>query len=104
MSKVFLKRSEDNKCSVAKDRTLRRLLEVDKLELDEVALFNWGTKDPKEINRALVELVGCNTVNDDPLDSVLDPALGTTKIIYKPIVWKPDKEFLVEKTHAIKVK
>lgn len=71
---------------------------------EEVALFNWGTKEPKEVVRALVELVGCKKSDDEPGKCVLDPALGPpgAKILL-PKLWK--KEGLAfEQNHQLKVK
>jgi len=47
MSKVFFKRSESETCTLSKDRTLGRILELNHLkdQLNDVALFNWGTTD-----------------------------------------------------------
>jgi hypothetical protein len=88
-----------------KGQTLDQFLQANELggKLDLVALFNWGTKDKAQINRALVELVGCSSVHaTDPLQSVLDPDLGTTKIIRKPTPWAPALE--IGKLHTVKLK
>jgi hypothetical protein len=104
MSTAYKPRSESNKLVLTKGQTLGELLTANGLagQLDKVGLFNWGTKDPAEINRALVELVGCSEVKDDPLQSVIDPALGTTKAIHKPEPWQPELAF--EKVYTVKVK
>src|SRR6185503_7941076 len=91
-----------NKVTVSKGDKLGKLLKG--ASLDDVGLYNWGTKDPHEINRALVELVGCRKVADDPLQSELDPALGTGGAIYLPEPWKPDAPLEFGKTHTFKLK
>ncbi|NVJ00076.1 hypothetical protein HV824_18365 [Myxococcus sp. AM009] len=105
MSKVFDARAPKHELPLGK-KTLGALLDEHDLtgKLDEVALYNWGTRVPAEINRALVELVGCAKVDADPLQSELDPDLGTTKVIYKPVPWQPAPALELEKAHTIKVK
>lgn len=103
MSIAYGPRTEANKLVITKGHTLRQLLADNGLDgqLDAVGLYNWGTKDPAEINRALVELVGCTSIADDPLDAVLDPALGAKQPIHEPIPWAP--ELAVDKVHTVKV-
>src|SRR5438874_1115531 len=113
MPRVFKPRSEATSHSPLADDTLEDIVKT-KCEAadppitpDEVALFNWGTKEPKEVLRALVELIGCKEANEtDPAKSKLDPARGPggddMKILL-PKVWK--KEGLdYEKVHTLKVK
>ncbi|MFP2905292.1 hypothetical protein ACLESD_09590 [Pyxidicoccus sp. 3LFB2] len=104
MSTAYGPRTDANKLTITRGQTLRQLLLANGLEgkLDTVALYNWGTKDRAEIHRALVELVGCSSVADDPLDSVLDPARGTKQSMHKPEPWVP--VLAVEKVHTVKVK
>ena len=106
MGKIFVTKQAD--FQPAKNKTLRALLtEADfaGLTYDELVLYNWGTKERSEVNRALVELVGCSQVADDPQDSKLDPALGTKKtiLIPKPYTCALTADQL-KKTHVIKVK
>ncbi|WP_164020638.1 hypothetical protein [Pyxidicoccus trucidator] len=105
MIRVFDKRAPKYELPLGK-KTLGAILDENGLtgKLDDVGLYNWGTRDPGEINRALVELVGCSKVNDNPLLSEIDPALGTTKVIYKPEPWKPVPALELAKTHTVKVK
>lgn len=105
MSTAFAKLSDSNKVTVSKEQTLEEFLHDNKLDgqLEKVALYNWATKVPREINRALVELVGCKKTEADPLKSVLDPTRGTKKAIWKPEAWTA-KDLALEKTHTIKVK
>jgi hypothetical protein len=74
------------------------------ITVEEVALFNWGTKEPKEVVRALVELVGCKKADDEPGKCVLDPALGPPggKILL-PKLWKKEG-MAFEQNHTLKVK
>jgi hypothetical protein len=104
MSVVFGPRTPANKLVLTKGQTLASL--IGSTKLDDVGLYNWGTKDKAEISRALVELVGCERLDEaDPLKSVLDPALGTGGAIHLPEPWKPDeKPLALEKTHTIKLK
>ena len=61
------------------------------LTWQELALYNWGTKEPAEVNRALIELIGCGKVDDaDPTKSEFAPAAGpggSPKILL-PKLWK----------------
>ena len=74
---------------------------------DEVALFNWGTKEPKEVQRALIELIGVKEPDEaDPSKSKLDPARGpggTPGKILLPKVWKK-AGLAFEKVHTLHVK
>jgi hypothetical protein len=105
MIKVFDKRAKKHEIAVEK-MTLEALLNKHGLagKLDDVALFNWGTKDKREIRRALVELVGCSKLDDEPLKCELDPDLGPAKVIYAPKPWKPEQPLDLEKTHTLKIK
>ena len=107
MSKIFVKRDDlpaSNKVSPASGKTLSEILAPHpNVTAQEAQLYNWGTTDKKEVNRALFELIGCQEEKEDPLQSVLDSALGTTKIVYIPEPWKKTG-FELEKTHVIKVK
>jgi len=76
-----------------------------KITLEEVALFNWGTKDKKEIVRALVELIGCKEVDEaDPAKCKLDPARGPgggAKILLPRVLKK--ENLALDTTHTLKV-
>ncbi|HYO69942.1 MAG TPA: hypothetical protein VEU33_28085, partial [Archangium sp.] len=106
MYPVFAKQSDENKLTPSKGQTLGEFLDEHELtnKLNEVALYNWGTMDAREINRALVELVGCAEVKDDPLQSVLDPDLGVTRTLYKPVPWTPGVALASDKVHTVKVR
>jgi hypothetical protein len=104
MSVAYKPRSAATFLAISKGKTLGALLSENALggKLDLVAQYNWGTKSAAEINRALVELVGCESFADNPLDSVLDPARGTGGEIYKPEQWTA--ELPTGKNYKAKVK
>ena len=104
MSPIFEPRSDGNKLTVTKGSTLKGL--APGVSLDDVGRYNWGTKDKHEINRALVELVGCDEVNEgDPLASKLNPELGTRGDVHKPVPWNPEsKPYDFDKTLTVKLK
>ncbi|HEY3820371.1 MAG TPA: hypothetical protein VGL81_24570 [Polyangiaceae bacterium] len=109
MYKIAVEQSDGNKITPAKGDTLASICASDKCEpgttWQRIALYNWGTVDPNEVNRALVELVGCSKVDDaNPEKSLLDPDLGTTKAIYIPKTWTPPTMLAVEKTHTVKLR
>ncbi|MBZ5624567.1 MAG: hypothetical protein LAQ69_38580 [Acidobacteriia bacterium] len=83
--------------------------QADKITWQELALFNWGTIEPREVNRALVEILGCPLGGVDwsnPQKTTLDPAFAPTsgdKTLLIPKLWKKDG-LALEKTHTIKVR
>ncbi|QDE71106.1 hypothetical protein BHS09_31310 [Myxococcus xanthus] len=106
MPPVFALRSDSNKIDVTHPQTLGELLDTNGLSgrLNDVALYNWGTLVPVEINRALVELVGCARPETDPLASLLDPALGPKPFIHKPEPWKPAAPLALDTEHTVQVR
>jgi hypothetical protein len=72
---------------------------------EELALFNWATKDPREVNRALIESIGCKTIDaNNPANTTFDPKFGpgTVLPIRLPKLWS---EALSDgKDHVIKIK
>jgi len=70
---------------------------------DEVALFNWGTKEKEEVLRAIREVIGVKDENDDPYSCKLDPTLGADGEFLLPKVWKP-KDLTLDKTHKVTLK
>ena len=110
MVRVFKPATEATTYTPAADETFADIVKT-KCEVaeppiteEEVALFNWGTKEPKEVVRALVELVGCKKADDEPGKCVLDPALGPGggKILL-PKLWKKGG-LAFEQNHKLKVK
>jgi hypothetical protein len=75
---IYTARSNANRVAITNGNTLGQLLTANGMagKLDEFALYNWGTRDPAAINRALFELVGCRTLARDPVNSVLDASRG----------------------------
>lgn len=69
----------------------------------DVARFNWGTDDPIEVNRALIEMVGCARLQEDPSQTVLDPSRGTNPQILVPRIFQRDG-LSTEQTHTIVVR
>ena len=119
MGKVFLKPQEATSFKLPAGQTLKGLTLADLLNnepykgqfagltYEDIALFNWGTTVKEEVNRALIELVGCSDVDppNDPRNSKLDPARGTGQPILIPKLYAPrvpsDK---LEQTYKISVK
>lgn len=103
MSLVFAKRADANKVDVVKGKKLAEL--IGGASIEEIGLLNWGTKEKPEITRALVELVGCQKLNDaDLLQSELDPALGTGGKMHRPEPWTPTKPLELGATYTFKLK
>lgn len=75
----------------------------------ELARYNWGTAENAEVNRALVEIIGCSLdgVNPgDPSATVLDPAFGPDgepKELLIPEIWNRPS-LPLEKAHQLKVR
>jgi hypothetical protein len=69
----------------------------------ELALFNWGTDKPEEVNRALIEIVGCSLIKEDPSQSVLDPKLGILGRLLIPKIFKCSG-LSTDQTHTITIR
>src|SRR5580658_7869349 len=67
---------------------------------DEVAFFNWGSTDTREVLRALREVVGVKEETDDPYACKLDPTLGADGKFLLPKIWKPTG-LALDKTHKV---
>lgn len=106
MEPVFTDRSGAEKVSLGEVQTFRAFLAQHSLdgEWENVALYNWATKNKAAIKRAPVEFLGCKELKPDPLDCVLDPGRAINKDLYKPKLWVPEEPLLLEKTHSIKLK
>jgi hypothetical protein len=64
---------------------------ADQITWEEVALYNWGTKETNEVARALVELLGVRKWDDpDPIKWELDPARGIGKKVLLPKLMKKE--------------
>ena len=109
MYKVAVEQSDANRITPAEDDTLEKIAASDKCEpgttWQHLALYNWGTTDPHEVNRALIELVGCKKVDAaNPEKSQLDPDLGTTRTLHVPKAWPLPSALAVEKTHTLRLR
>src|ERR1051326_3466369 len=112
MGRVFLPRSEAEKLTDLDGKTLEKLLGLDerfivmKITYDELVRYNWGTGEPAEVNRALIELIGVSAPSQDPKDTVMDTKRGPADQAKFILVPKPlTKEGLdLRTTHVIKVK
>jgi len=101
MSPIFAPRSDANKLPLAKGSTLADL--IGSTPLADVGRYNWGTSKTDEISRALIELVGCQTVDADPARSELDPLPGAE--VHLPVAWKPDESPIAfDKTYQIQLR
>lgn len=72
----------------------------------ELALYNWGTAEPAEVNRILSETIGCETIDEkDPSKTKLAVKKGpkTTVAPRLPKLWTQG-DLAPNKTHTIKVK
>lgn len=106
MARAFVQREQAAKYTVAKGDTLARIV-AGKCEpgvsWQELARYNWATEVPEEVNRALIEIVGCSRVDPDPSKSLLDPALGTNPQILIPKIFK-QSGLATDQTHTITVR
>lgn len=102
---LFADRRTATQCQLLAKQTLRDFLAANGLagKLEQVARYNWGTKEPVEINRMLIERLGCQKAEADPLDSELDPAFALDKIVFAPGEWKP-APLELDKQHEVKIR
>jgi hypothetical protein len=110
MGRAFLARDEAEPYTPTKNEKLEDILNGDKcrpnqITASELAIYNWGTDDPAEIRRALIEQVGCAEPQADPWKAKLDPALGPAdrKPILIPKPWRQESLEL-KQTYTIKLK
>lgn len=113
MARVFKPKTEAIEYTPVADDTLETIVStkcevaVPPITIDEVALFNWGTKEPKEVLRALVEQFGVKAADlVAPAKSKLDPARGPggtpAKLLLPKLVEKNGMAY--ERVHTLKVK
>jgi hypothetical protein len=115
MFRVFQPRDTAEKYTPNKNDTLRDIAAnhpsctPDTITWQELAMFNWGTVDPREVNRGLIEILGCPLDGVDwanPEETKIDPAFAPDsgdKQLLIPKVWKKDG-MAYEKTHTLKLK
>lgn len=105
MGKLFKPRNKTY--SAQKGDTLKTIAaaQTDGLTWQEVALFNWGTNIPLEVNRAIIETLGCGSLQADAGDSVIDPARGpdgAAVALFIPELWQGD--LAVNQNHVVKAR
>jgi hypothetical protein len=106
MARAFVRREQAPKYQVQKGDTLANII-ASKCEPEvawrEFALYNWGTAESAEVNRILLEVVGCGEPNADPSLTPLDPSRGAKSEILIPKVWK-QAGLAINKVHTLKVR
>ena len=111
MGFVFDKWENAEKFTAYADKTLVDIVQ-EKCEpgvtWQDLAFFNYGTKENDEVKRCLIEQAGVKELKDKAEETVLDPAQAPTaqdgvKEIRIPKIWKKTGLEL-EKTHTITVK
>lgn len=111
MGFVFDKWENAEKFTAYADKTLVDIVQ-EKCEpgvtWQDLAFFNYGTKENDEVNRCLIEQAGVKELKDKAEETVLDPAQAPAaqdgvKEIRIPKIWKKTGLEL-EKTHTITVK
>jgi hypothetical protein len=113
MPTIYDKRENAIKYKVKKGDTLATIAAayrgkssegVDISTWKDLAQFNFGTTGADEVNRALLETVGCSHVKaTDPSQTELNPDPSVPGEILIPKTWKQDK-LAMRKRHTIKVK
>lgn len=101
----FKPRKEADKHKVADGDTLESIAAKAGVSEEELTSFNWGTKEDKEISRAMVEVVGCQKVDTDGetiLFSGTDASRGTGEVLLPK---KYEKSGLATtQTHVLTIK
>lgn len=71
----------------------------------DIALYNWGTDDPDEIQRALLETIGCSKLDPDfPAKTILKPVAGAPAELLVPSPWTAPTTLAAGKVHVIHVR
>jgi hypothetical protein len=105
MNPILVKNEDATKAKVTSGKTLNDLAkEKDLPDWKAIALYNWGTDVPVEVNRLLFEYIGWEKADDDPGKTVLKPHANADREILLPTRWKEASTLVVDKTHTIKVK
>ncbi|HYP07406.1 MAG TPA: hypothetical protein VER03_14330 [Bryobacteraceae bacterium] len=105
MHPVLVKNEDATKTKVASGKTLNDLAKEKGLpDWNAIALYNWGTDNPVEVNRLLFEFIGWEKSDADPGKTVLKPHANADREILLPTRWKKDASLDLDKTHTIKVK
>ncbi|MGA2329965.1 MAG: hypothetical protein ABSH05_27285 [Bryobacteraceae bacterium] len=112
--KVRTARDTAKKYAIQADDTLAGVAKSEKKDKDlgltdwnDLALYNWGTDVNDEVNRALLECIGCSEVKDDPAKTVLAPPQGETREILIPKCCASaelGENLALDKMHVFKLK
>jgi hypothetical protein len=107
MTKMFDRRQAAAPHTVTDGQTLKQVAETvcnPPITWEELALFNWGTKEPDEVNREIVEVIGCDAGDEaNPETVALKPSRGTNDRILLPKILTRAR-LDVRKTHTITAK
>ncbi len=105
--KVYDKRDNADKYTAKEDDTLEAIAAKYPQQVadwKEVALYNWGTEVPREVNRALTEIIGVKKLDEaNPGKTVLKPYQGAKTEVLVPKLWKK-AGYAQTQRHPIKVK
>ena len=89
------------KHKVKTGESIASLAKANSLTWQQLAIFNWGTSVPEEINRFLREQVGCTKRTKDGHNYLFDSS-DDPGIIYIPLPWN-QSGLATNKTHVIRV-
>lgn len=103
---LFAKRDgATRKKAVAGDTLNKLATDAGLPDWKSLAMFNWGTVEPAEVNRALFETIGWDKANaDDPGATVLKPHVDADRELLIPQAWAPQTGFALDAVHTIKLK
>ena len=87
---------------VKKGESILSLAKANGMQWQELAIFNWGTSVPDEINVHLRDEVGCTKKTADGFNYMFDDS-DDPGIMYIPKVWE-EKGLKTEQEHVIRVK
>lgn len=110
MGFIFASRAQSTVVTDFAGKTLADLValaNVPGLTWQDFALFNWGTKSPREVNRALAETIGCSTIDyANPGRTAFDTTRGptTTGRIYLPKLWTGADGLAPNQAHTVTVR
>src|SRR5437879_200134 len=105
MIPLLKKKAEAEKKKASKGDTLQKLATDAGLpDWKALALFNWGTVEPAEVNRALFETVGWEKAEADPGATVLVPHPDADRELLIPKPWAKQEAFEIDKVHTFRKK
>lgn len=100
MSGVCIANIKEHK--VKKGESILSLAKANGMQWQELAIFNWGTSEPNQINVHLREDVGCTKKTADGHNYMFDDS-DDPGIMYIPRVWE-EKGLKTEQEHVIRVR